>query len=71
MRGFAHTDSSSRGLDRKNAESREDSVRKDLTRRLKCVCADLSSVEFEVLVTDMTREQLRGEGIPGRKIRHC
>jgi hypothetical protein len=28
-------------------------------------------VEFEVLVTDMTREQLRGEGIPGRKIRHC
>lgn len=65
------TDSSSRGLDRKNAESREDSVRKDLTRRLKCVCSDLSSVEFEVLVTDMTREQLRGEGIPGRKIRHC
>jgi hypothetical protein len=71
MRGFAHTDASSRGLDRKNAESREDSVRKDLTRRLKCVCADLSSVEFEILVTDMTREQLRGEGIPGRKIRHC
>jgi len=70
MRGFAHTVSNSRGLDCKNAETREDSVRKDLTRRLQCVCADMSSVEFEVLLTDMTREQLRGEGIPGRKIRH-
>jgi hypothetical protein len=54
-----------------NAETREDSVRKDLTRRLKGVCADLSSKEFEVLVGDMTREQLRGESIPGRKLGPC
>ena len=51
-----------------NADTREDSVRKDLTRRLKGVCADLSSKEFDVLVGDMTREQLRGESIPGRKL---
>lgn len=51
-------------------ESREDSVRKDLTRRLKCVCSDMTNVEFELLMGDMTREQLRGEGIPGRKIHH-
>jgi hypothetical protein len=70
MRGFSHTVSSSSGLDCESAENREDCVRKDLTRRLQCVCADMSSVEFEVLLTDMTREQLRGEGIPGRKIRH-
>jgi hypothetical protein len=71
IRGFA----SSRRLDcrssesgDKSAESREDSVRKDLTRRLKGVCADMSSGEFEVLVGDMTREQLRGESIPGRRL---
>jgi hypothetical protein len=71
MRGLSNTGSSSRGLDCKGGESREDSVRKDLTRRLQCVCAGMPSVEFDVLLTDMTREQLRGEGIPGRKIRHC
>ena len=51
---------------RKDIQSREDFVRKDLTLRLKCVCANLSSAEFEVLVGDMTREQLRGERIPGK-----
>jgi hypothetical protein len=54
-----------------NAESREDSVRKDLTRRLSGVCAYLTSGEFETLVGDMTREQLRGESIPGRKLGPC
>jgi hypothetical protein len=78
IRGFADIFSSSRRLDGKNAESgdkkaesREDHVRMDLTRRLKGVCADLSSGEFEALVGDMTREQLRGESIPGRKLGPC
>jgi hypothetical protein len=78
IRRPATTDQTARGLDCKNterkggnAETREDSVRKDLTRRLKGVCADLSSKEFEVLVGDMTREQLRGESIPGRKLGPC
>ena len=59
-------------LDRsqESLESREDSVRKDLTRRLKCACNHLSSADFDTLVGDMTREQLRGERIPGRKIHH-
>jgi hypothetical protein len=43
---------------------RENSVRNDLTSRLKCVCKDLSSVDFEALVAKMTSEQLRGERIP-------
>jgi len=59
-----------RDLGRENAASREASVRKDLTHRLKCVCNHMSSVEFDDLVGDMAREQLRGEGIPGRRIRH-
>jgi hypothetical protein len=70
IRGYADTLSSSRALDCTNDESREDCVRKDLTHRLKRVCADMSRVDFEVLVSDMTREQLRGESIPGRRIRH-
>jgi hypothetical protein len=49
-----------------NPEDREDSVRRDLTSRLKCVCKDLSSVDFEALVAKMTSEQLRGERTPGR-----
>jgi hypothetical protein len=82
IRRPATTDLTPRGLDCRNterkekkperngegAESREDSVKRDLTRRLKAVCADLSSKEFEVLVGDMTREQLRGESIPGRRL---
>jgi hypothetical protein len=52
-------------------ESREDRVQKDLTRRLKGVCENLSTTEFEALIVDMTREQLRGEGILGGRIRPC
>ena len=52
-------------------ESREDCVRKDLTVRLKRVCEHLSHVDFEALILRMTREQLRGEGILGRRIRPC
>ncbi len=58
-------------LDPKTHESREECVRKDLTRRLKNVCEKLSRADFEALVVQMTREQLRGEGIPGRRIRGC
>ena len=47
-------------------ETREDSVRKDLTSRLKGVCDNLSSVDFEALLVKMTDEQLRGERVPGR-----
>lgn len=47
-------------------ESRESCVRKDLTRRLTTVCANMSSVDFEALVLEMTREQLRGERVLGR-----
>lgn len=46
-------------------ESREDRVHKDLAHRLGHVCEDLSRVDFEALVTQMTREQLRGERTPG------
>ncbi len=44
-------------------------MRKDLKRRLKHVCEHLSRVDFDGLVAKMTREQLRGEGIVGRRIR--
>ena len=54
-----------------NPESREDCVRKDLTLRLKRACEHLSILDFEALVLKMTREQLRGEGILGRRIRPC
>ena len=54
-----------------NPESREDSVRKDLTLRLKHTCEHLTRVDFEALVSQMTHEQLRGEGILGRRIRPC
>ena len=54
---------SSLALNLKSQENREDSVRKDLMDRLKGVCADMPSAEFEALVVQMTREQLRGEGV--------
>lgn len=53
-----------------NPESREACVRKDLTRRLTGVCASMSGVDFEALVLDMTREQLRGERVNGRVFGH-
>jgi hypothetical protein len=51
-------------------ESRENCVRKDLTRRLTGVCATMSSGDFESLVREMTREQLRGERAMGRVFGH-
>lgn len=53
-----------------NPESRENCVRKDLTHRLTTVCASMSSVDFEELVLEMTREQLRGERVLGRVFGH-
>jgi hypothetical protein len=46
------------------SESREDYVAMDLRRRLKGVCEQLSSEDFEILIRQMTREQLRGERAP-------
>jgi hypothetical protein len=62
---------SSPDLDPENPESREDRVRKDLTHRLKHVCEHLSLVDFDDLVAKMTQEQLRGEGVLGRRFRPC
>jgi hypothetical protein len=61
---------SSLALNLKSQESREDCVRKDLAQRLKRVCANLSSADFEALVLKMTREQLRGEGAVHARTRH-
>jgi hypothetical protein len=66
VRGSDETIRSWRELD---TDNRENCVRKDLTRRLKCVCDDLSSVEFEALVLQMTHEQLRGERVMRRLFR--
>jgi hypothetical protein len=52
---------SSLALHLKTQESREDCVRKDLTHRLKHICQELSSADFDALVLKMTGEQLRGE----------
>jgi hypothetical protein len=49
-----------------NPADREDSVHRDLARRLESVCKELSSVDFEALVAKMTTEQLRGERLPDR-----
>ena len=46
------------------SESREDYVATDLRRRLKGVCEQLSREDFEILIRQMTREQLRGERAP-------
>lgn len=71
IRGLADSFPSSPGLDSARIESREDCVKKDLALRLKAICEHLPKVEFERLVCDMTRVQLRGEGIPGRVLRPC
>lgn len=62
---------SSLALNLKSQDSREDCVRKDLTARLKHVCENLSSADFEALVLKMTREQLRGEGAVHGRTRPC
>lgn len=61
----------SRDRSQDTIESREDCVRKDLTLRMKCVCTNFSSVDFEALVKDMTREQLRGERVPTSRLPRC
>jgi hypothetical protein len=52
-----------------NPADREDSVHRDLARRLESVCKELSTVDFEALVAKMTTEQLRGERRPDRWVR--
>ena len=46
-----------------SSSDREDRVRADLTRRLKRICENLTAVDFALLITKMTREQLRSEGL--------
>ena len=58
-------------LDPSGSDSREDCIRKSLTERLKGVCAHLSPEDFDALVLQMTREQLRSEGIRWRKADPC
>jgi hypothetical protein len=53
---------------RAESGDREDSIRKDLALRLQRVCEKLPAEEFEALVMKMTREQLRGEGLMGRRV---
>jgi hypothetical protein len=62
---------SSLDLEPESGESREECVRKDLTRRLENVCDNLSSGDFEALVMKMTREQMRGESISHSRLRPC
>ena len=71
MRAEGEAIFSSLAINNKTLETREDCVRKDLMRRLKCVCEHLSSAEFEALVLKMTREQLRGESVTHGRIRPC
>lgn len=42
-------------------------VRKDIKRRLRLICRELSVADFAALIEKMAREQVRGEGgpIPG------
>ena len=47
---------------------RELYVRADLTRRLKHICENMSTAEFEVLLAKMTREQLRDDASRGRGV---
>jgi hypothetical protein len=46
-------------------------VRKDLARRLKHICENLSSADFDMLVMNMTLEQMRGERINHSRLRPC
>ena len=50
-----------------SSEDRENSIGKDIARRLKCICKELSAVEFQALVARMTSEQLRGERLSIRR----
>ena len=71
VRRPANTGQISREFDSPSAERREKDVKDDLSLRLKTICNHLSKADFATLVGDMTREQLRGERIPGRKASPC
>lgn len=71
VRRPANTGGNASGFDRKNSENRERDVKEDLSQRLRDVCNHLSRADFDTLVGDMTREQLRGEKIPGRNAGPC
>ena len=71
IRARAAAVSSTLDLVSESRESREDCLRKDLTRRLKNVCDNLSSTDFDALVLKMTREQMRGEGVSHSRLRPC
>jgi hypothetical protein len=51
-----------------SSQGREDSVRADLTSRLTHICQHLSRADFAALITKMTLEQLRSEGVALRAI---
>ena len=46
-------------------DKREEIVHTDLERRLKGICGNLESADFEALLVQMTSEQLRGERYRG------
>jgi two-component sensor histidine kinase len=71
IRARAAAASNSLDLDSESLESREDCLRKDLAHRLKNVCENLSSGDFEALVLKMAREQLRGEGVSQSRLLPC
>lgn len=48
-------------LNSESPDKREECVHTDLARRLKGVCGNLESADFEALLVQMTSEQLRGE----------
>jgi len=62
--GGDHLDGESVGSP-EDAENRENCVRNDLLKRLRGVCKDLPAEEFQELVSEMTRVQLRSERLRG------
>jgi hypothetical protein len=71
IRARAAAVSKSLDLNSESLESREDCLRKDLARRLKNVCANLSIGDFDALVSKMTREKMRAEGVSHSRLRPC
>jgi hypothetical protein len=49
-------------FDLERSRSRAESVRQEVSLRLKGVCRHLSAVDFDALVLQIARVQLRGEG---------
>jgi len=46
-----------------DGEHRLEKARKDIARRLKRICSNLSEEDFQSLVEKMAKEQLRSEGL--------